>query len=124
MLLRSLGALPAPLKAPAARLAASPRLYNLTVSNVPGPRVALYVAGARVRSIHPVIPIPDRHALSIGVLTYDNRANFAAYADPHALPAVRRLPVMLDDSVRELELLTSSSSRSRPPQPAIGLTAR
>jgi WS/DGAT/MGAT family acyltransferase len=108
MLLRSLGALPAPLKAPAARLAASPRLYNLTVSNVPGPRAALYVAGARVRTIHPVIPIPDQHALSIGVLTYGDRANFAAYADPEALPSAGRLPVMLDDSVRELELLSRS----------------
>ena len=111
MLLRSLGALPAPLKTPAARLAASPRLYNLTISNVPGPRVPLYVAGAHVRSISPVIPIPDRHALSIGVLTYNECAHFAAYADPDALPLVRRLPVMLDDSVRELELLGGSPSR-------------
>jgi WS/DGAT/MGAT family acyltransferase len=111
MLLRSLGALPAPLKTPAARLAASPRLYNLTVSNVPGPRVPLYVAGAHVRSISPVIPIPDRHALSIGVLTYNDQAHFAAYADPDALPLVRRLPMMLDDSVRELELLSGSPPR-------------
>ena len=48
----------------------SPRLYNLTVSNVPGPRMALYAGGAKVRSIYPVIPIPQRHALSIGVLSY------------------------------------------------------
>ena len=118
MLLRSLGALPGPLKTPAARLAASPRLYNLTVSNVPGPRVPLYVAGARVRSISPVIPIPDRHALSIGVLTYGETAHFTAYTDPEALPQAVRLPVMLDDAVRELELLTPSPSRNASASPA------
>lgn len=109
MLLQGLGALPEPLKDRAARLAASPRLYNLTISNVPGPRMPLYAAGGRVRSIFPVIPIPDRHALAIGVLTYDEHAHFALYADPEALPDARRLASLLDDAldehmVRETEL--------------------
>ena len=68
-LLAAAGVLPDPLKDRAARMASSPRLYNLIVSNVPGPRTPLYACGSRVRSIHPVVPIPDRHALSIGVLT-------------------------------------------------------
>jgi WS/DGAT/MGAT family acyltransferase len=118
MLLRSLGTLPGPFKASAARLAASPRLYNLTISNVPGPRVPLYVAGAYVRSIHPVVPIPDRHALSVGVLTYGDTAHFTAYVDPEALPHAIRLPVMLADAVRELELLTSPPSRNASASPA------
>jgi diacylglycerol O-acyltransferase / wax synthase len=113
MVMRSLAALPTPLKTPAARLAASPRLYNFTVSNVPGPRMPLYAAGARVRSIYPVIPVPDRHALAIGVLTYDTTANFAAYADPEALPEVNGLPIMLENSVGELELVTDTRPRSR-----------
>ncbi|MEA2352695.1 MAG: diacylglycerol O-acyltransferase / wax synthase [Thermoleophilaceae bacterium] len=104
LLLRSLGALPEPLQTSAARLAASPRLYNLTISNVPGPRVPLYVGGARVRSTYPVIPIPDRHALAVGILTYDDAAHFAAYADPVALPAASRLPMMLADSIEELAI--------------------
>jgi len=102
ILLRSVGSLPEPLKRRAARLAASPRLYNLTVSNVPGPRIPLYAAGARVRSIYPVIPIPEDHALSFGVLSYDGGLHFAAYADPEALSAVARLPVMLEEAVEEL----------------------
>src|SRR4051812_644379 len=104
MLLRGLGALPEPLKDRAARLAASPRLYNLTISNVPGPRMPLYVAGARVRSIVPVIPITDDHALAIGVLTYDDRAHFGLYADPVALPRARSLALALEDATAELEL--------------------
>ena len=88
MLLRSIGSLPEPFKRRAARLAASPRLYNITVSNVPGPRTPLYAASARVRSIYPVIPIPDGHAVAIGVLTYAGGLHFAAYADPDAHPAM------------------------------------
>src|SRR3954447_13407114 len=118
MLLRGLGALPEPLKDRAARLASSPRLYNLTISNVPGPRVPLYVAGARVRSIVPVIPIPDEHALAIGVLTYEDRAHFGLYADPVALPRARSLALALEDATAELELAagrrpTGPSRRAR-----------
>jgi hypothetical protein len=61
-----------------------------------------------------VIPIPDRHALSIGVMTYDSGAHFCCYADPRALPGVERLAVALEDAVAELE---SGSARKRSPRP-------
>ena len=108
LLLQGVGALPEPLKARAAKLASSPRLYNVTISNVPGPRMPLYAAGARVRSIAPVIPLPDEHALAIGVLTYDGRAHFAVHADPDALAGVGSLPGLLDEALAELELETIS----------------
>lgn len=104
--MKLLGHLPAPVQGPAARLAAHPRMWNLTVSNVPGPRVGLYIAGARVRSILPVIPIPDQHALSIGALSYENRLHLSAYLDPAALPRGSRLPVMFADAFEELDLAT------------------
>jgi len=116
LLLSGLGLCPEPIKDRAARLAASPRLYNLTVSNIPGPRIPLYAAGGRVQSIYPVIPIPDRHALSIGVMTYDSGAHFACYADPRALPGVERLGDALEDAITELETgnTRARSTRSRP----------
>lgn len=106
--MKLLGYLPAPLQGQAARLAASPRLYNVTVSNVPGPRVPLYLAGGRVRSILPVIPIPDHHALAIGALTYENRLHLSAYLDPESLPRAGGLPLMLADAFHELELATAA----------------
>ena len=114
LLMQGLGALPEPVKDRAARLAASPRLYNVTISNVPGPGVPLYAAGARVRSIAPVIPLADRHALSIGVLTYDGRAHFAVYADPEVLPRAHRFAGLLADAVSELE--QAVEARGRRPQ--------
>jgi hypothetical protein len=98
----AMGNLPAPVQARAAHLAASPRLYNLTVSNLPGPQVPLYAAGGRVRTIHPLIPIPDRHALAVGSISCGNELGFAAYADPAALRGLGRLPVLFADALAEL----------------------
>jgi diacylglycerol O-acyltransferase len=102
VVMSALGMLPEPLKDRAAKLASSPRMYNLTVSNVPGPRVPVYLLGAELIEAYPVIPLPEGHALSIGMFSYRDRLCFGAYADPSALPAVNALPGALSASVLEL----------------------
>jgi WS/DGAT/MGAT family acyltransferase len=120
LLLRSLEQLPGPLKTRAAKLAASPRLYNLTVSNVPGPPMPLYAAGAQVTSVFPVIPLSDGHALSIGVLSYHGAMHFTAYADPVTLPEAREMPTLL--SVALVELLEACEDEPLAPR-ALGASA-
>jgi WS/DGAT/MGAT family acyltransferase len=116
-LLRYVGQLPGPLKARAASFAASPRMSNLTVSNIPGPRMPLYAAGATVKTIYPVIPISEGHALSVGVLSYDAKLHFSAYADPDALPEAAELGSLLPAAFTELasafERRSSPSSSKR-----------
>lgn len=101
-LLDALSFLPGSVKDRAARLAASPRVYNLAVSNVPGPRVPVYLLGAELREAFPVVPLSDGHALSIGVFTNRDHAFFGCYADPTALPQVDSLPTALNAAVLEL----------------------
>ena len=84
--LSALGRLPDPLRGVAARLAAGPRVYNLTVSNIPGPRVPVYTLGAELLEAHPVVPIAEGHALSIGLFSYRERLHFGLYAEPQASP--------------------------------------
>ena len=98
----ALGLLPGPLKTRAAALAASERVYNLTVSNVPGPRVRAYLLGAELLEAFPVVPIAAGHALSIGMFSYRDSLCFGGYADPTALPIVRELPGALNASILEL----------------------
>lgn len=105
------GRLPGPLKDRAARFAASPRLYNLTVSNVPGPQRPLYAAGMRVESIHPVIPLSASHALAIGVLSYAGSLQIAAHAHPGSLPEAGELPALLGAATEELEIAVSARLR-------------
>ena len=104
-LLGAIGALPEPLKGRAARFAASPRMYNLTVSNVPGPRMPAYLLGAELMEAIPVIPLSDGHALSIGMFSYRDRITFGAYADPAALPEAADLPAALAEAAIEVGAL-------------------
>ena len=94
--------LPDPLRTGAARLVGSKRVYNLTVSNIPGPRFPLYVLGAQLLEAYPVVPIAEDHALSIGIFSYRDHLHFGLYADPEALPDVRDLPDALNAAVLAL----------------------
>nr|MDQ6915991.1 WSD1 family O-acyltransferase [Actinomycetota bacterium] len=84
-----------------AHAAASPRAYNLVISNIPGPREPLYMRGCRLEAAHPVIPLSDGHALSIGLTTVGERACFGLYADRRALPdadlVARRVDLAIDE---------------------------
>jgi WS/DGAT/MGAT family acyltransferase len=102
VILGVLGMLPPLAQARAARLAASPRAYNLVVSNVPGPRTPVYLLGARCVEAFPVVPLSDKHALSVGIFSLHDRLCFGAYGDPEALPQVRELPGALSASVLEI----------------------
>jgi diacylglycerol O-acyltransferase / wax synthase len=114
--LGALGLLPDPLRGVAARAVASPRTYNLTISNIPGPPFPLYMLGAELVDAHPVVPIAEGHALSIGIFGYGGRLHFGLYADPDAFPQVRQLPEALDAALRELLLPPGvHGTRGRPP---------
>jgi WS/DGAT/MGAT family acyltransferase len=105
---RSLGLVPSPLQRVVSRLIASPRTFNLTVSNIPGPSDPLYMLGCRLAEAYPIVPIPERHSLSIGVTTVGQGAFFGLYADRESLPAVEGLAREIDGAIDELVGLTSS----------------
>jgi diacylglycerol O-acyltransferase len=90
------------------RLIASPRAFNLTVSNIPGPPEPLYMLGCRLAEAYPIVPIPERHSLSIGVTTVGDGAFFGLYADRESLPGVEGLAREVDGAIDELVGLTSA----------------
>ena len=99
---RALSLSPRPLQRALAPAFGHPRLFNLTVSSVPGPAVPRYLRGCRLREVHSAVPLPGRHALSIGVVTVARRACFGLYADAETLPDADWLAVRLDEAVDEL----------------------
>src|SRR4051812_29526478 len=122
-LMQGLGMLPPALQAPVARYAASARMYNLVVSNVPGPRVPVYLLGAECVEVLPAIPLSEGHALSLGVFTLRDRVCFGAYADPEALPQVGELPAALHVATLELSAIAAQPSQpQRIPRAAAGAT--
>jgi len=101
-LMNGIGLLPGPLQTPMARFAASPRMYNLVVSNVPGPRVPVYLLGAECVDVQPAVPLSEGHALSVGIFSLPDRLCFSAYADPAALPQAAQFPAALNAAGLEL----------------------
>jgi diacylglycerol O-acyltransferase len=99
--LAGLGLLPSGLRGVMLR-AASPGAFNLSVSIIPGSRRPLYMLGARLDEIYPVVPIVENQALSIGMLRYHRHLHFGLYANPDALPQVTRLPALLAQETQAL----------------------
>ncbi len=77
-------------------------LVNLMVSNVPGPNIPLYCAGARVTACHPFGPIYDGFALNLTVMSYDGALGIGAIGCPDTVPAVDEIPRAFEASVDEL----------------------
>jgi diacylglycerol O-acyltransferase len=84
------------------RRIASPRTFNLTVSNIPGPREPMYMLGCELEAAYPVVPIADKHALSIGMTTIRDQACFGLYAASETLPDSDDLAAAVDASIDEL----------------------
>ena len=88
-----------------ARLAFTPRLFNLTITNVPGPQTTLYAFGAPLRHVIPQVPIFAGHALGIAVVSYDGEVTFGLNADPARVPDLDVLRDGIEESIRELGAL-------------------
>lgn len=84
------------------RLFASPRAFNLVISNIPGPPGPMFMLGCPLQAVYPMVPLTDNHAVSVGMLTIDDQACFGVYADREVLPDVNMLARDIDDAVTEL----------------------
>ncbi len=101
-MLGAIGYLPQPVRDAVSHVVASPLIFNLTVSNIPGPSEPMYMLGCELDEAYPVVPIADRHALSIGVTTIHDQACFGVYADRELLPDADLVANAIDESVDEL----------------------
>ncbi|SER84235.1 WS/DGAT/MGAT family O-acyltransferase [Actinokineospora terrae] len=103
-LLRVGGFAPPTLHSLGARAAASfsQRIFNVVVTNVPGPQVPLYLGTARMTRMVPAMPLTRNQALAIGVTSYDGGVYFGLTGDRTAMSDVDVLARMLEESVEEL----------------------
>jgi diacylglycerol O-acyltransferase / wax synthase len=101
---------PPTVMAQASRLNFSTRLFNLIVTNVPGPQFPLYVLGREMLEIFPVAFLPEDHALAVAIMSYNRRINFGLLADFDALPDLNDIAGGLDESLAELVALAKEES--------------
>jgi WS/DGAT/MGAT family acyltransferase len=93
---------PPTILAQASRLNFSTRLFNLLVTNVPGPQFPLYVLGRALEELHPVAFLPEGHALAIAIMSYHGQVNFGLLGDYDALPDIDTIAEGIAISVDEL----------------------
>jgi WS/DGAT/MGAT family acyltransferase len=86
----------------AARLQSRQRFFNLTVTNVPGPQIPLYVMGRRLQAFYPLVPLALNTALGIAIMSYDGRLFFGLLGDYDAMSDLDALAADLDSAIREL----------------------
>ncbi len=110
----------------AARLSARLRLvervnaFNLIISNVPGPAVPLYYAGARLLAYYPLSAITDGQGLNITVMSFDGQLHFGLLADRELVPDVDVLAGYLVDELSALAATVpagASGLAEHPPYP-------
>jgi diacylglycerol O-acyltransferase len=80
--------------------------YNTIISNVPGPRKAMYWDGARLDGIYPASIVTEGIALNITLVSYDQNVDFGITACRRSMPQVQRLIEYMEHSLVELEQAT------------------
>ena len=80
----------------------SARVFNLLMTNVPGPQSQMYVAGAKLLETYAVPPLLHKQVLAIGVTSYCGMLYFGINADRDAMSDVMMLPALLRESLDEL----------------------
>ena len=92
-----------------------PVAANLVISNVPGPPVPLYLAGAQFLSFHPLSIIVHGLALNITIQTYAGKVDFGIVADKQALPHAQDLAKAIEAAFAQAQTLMSTApSATRP----------
>jgi diacylglycerol O-acyltransferase / wax synthase len=96
------GFAPATIISQAARLQARQRLFNLVVTNVPGPQFPLYLLGRELESIFPMVPLAKNTALGIAIMSYNGQLNFGLSGDYDGLADLGVLADELQAAIAEL----------------------
>jgi WS/DGAT/MGAT family acyltransferase len=94
---------PPTLLAQASRINFSTRLFNMIVTNVPGPQIPLYILGRELEEVFPVAFLPQNHALAVAIMSYNGKVGFGLLADYDSMEDVEAVADGINESLAELE---------------------
>jgi WS/DGAT/MGAT family acyltransferase len=108
------GFAPPTLLAQASRLNFSTRLFNMIVTNVPGPQFPLYLLGRELEELIPVAFLPEDHALAVAIMSYNGKVDFGLLADWDAVPDIDFVSAAIRESLAELLDAAKEQSGGKP----------
>jgi diacylglycerol O-acyltransferase len=100
----------------ASRIQFSTRLFNLLVTNIPGPQFPLYLLGRKLQDLFPVAFLPRNHSLAVAIMSYDGGIDYGLLADYDALGDIDVIAGGIRESLDEL-LAAARDKGPRPPGP-------
>ncbi len=103
---------PPTILAQASRLNFSTILFNMLVTNIPGPQFPLYVQGRRMTSVFPIAFLPKNHALAIAIMSYDGQMNFGLLGDYDAMYDLNEFGDAIETCLAELVSLARREARA------------
>jgi diacylglycerol O-acyltransferase / wax synthase len=101
--------------AQASRLNFSTRLFNLLVTNIPGPQMPLYVLGRELEDLFPLAFLPQDHALAIAIMSYNGGLDYGLLGDYDAMPDIDLVAEWIEASLAQL--LAAAREASGGPSP-------
>lgn len=107
---------PPTILAQASRLNFSTRLFNLIVTNIPGPQVPLYVLGRKLVDLFPIAFLPKNHALAVAIMSYDGGLDYGLLGDYDALPDIDVIAEGIGAALGELRDAAPGKPKRRPPR--------
>lgn len=93
---------PPVLLGPTAAINFSTRLFNMLVTNFPGPQMPFYVLGRELVGVYPVGFLARRHAMSVAIFSYNGSIFFGLLADRDTIEDLETISSHIDDSIEEL----------------------
>jgi diacylglycerol O-acyltransferase / wax synthase len=93
---------PPTILAQASRLQFSTRLFNLIVTNVPGPQFPIYMLGRQMLNFFPIAFLPKSHGLAIAIMSYNGAIDFGLLGDYDVLPDIETIADGIEDGLAQL----------------------
>jgi WS/DGAT/MGAT family acyltransferase len=90
-----------------ARFATWQRSFNIVITNIPGPQIPVYLLGARMREIYPLVPLAWNQGLGIALFSYDGSLNWGFNADWDTLPDVHEIVTALGEEFDSLHAIAT-----------------
>ena len=104
---------PPVLHAAIARAMSAKRLFNVTITNIPGSPRRLYAFGAPMVDVVPIVPLAAEHAVAIAAVSYAGGVTFGLYADRATMPDLDVLRDGIVTSLLELAALAHATAAAR-----------
>jgi hypothetical protein len=95
---------------PTAAINFSTRLFNLLVTNFPGPQIPFYVRGRELVEVYPVGFLARRHALAIAIISYNGAIGFGLLGDRDSMADIDRIGTYIEAGVKELRVAAGIAS--------------